>query len=77
MALTEIERERAANYLLKGMIADKVNLQDVGAVLLWIVVNQLPSKAVWEAAELTDEEEAKQRQIVSLRKQLTKLEGSR
>ncbi len=75
MALTEIEQERAANYLVRTMVANNVNVQDPVEIIKWVVSNPLPSKAVWEAAELSDEDEAKQRHIAALRTELTKLEG--
>ncbi len=75
MALTEIQVERAVNYLLRHMIEDKVDLQRLDQVLKYVVLNPLPSRATYEAEELSKEEAEKQRHIAALKDQLSKLEG--
>lgn len=75
VALTEREIGIATNYLIRQMTADAVDFRDVGQVIRYLILNPLPSKEVYEAAEVAEEEAQKQRQIVALRDQLTKLEG--
>jgi hypothetical protein len=77
MALTKLELETAMRYVARGIIADGVNINDVGSVVRWMIEHPLPAKATYEAEVATQDAAEKQSRIIALQAELDKLEGGK
>ena len=75
MALTELQIEKATDYVTRKMLEDGVNVTDPGAVMRWMIVNPLPTKAEYQAQLAVWEEEEKAARIVVLQEELDRLQG--
>jgi hypothetical protein len=75
MALTELQMQKAMDYVVKKMIEDHVDVRDIANVIRWMIDNPLPSKAEYQAQVAAWEEEAKAAKIVALQAQLDRLKG--
>lgn len=75
MAITNEDLKVVLVYLLRRLVAAKVDANDLREVVRYIIDNPLPDKATIEAELVTLDETDKQNQITRLRRQLTKLEG--
>ena len=76
MALTELQVQKAMQYVARKMTSEGFNLTDTGVVVKWMIENPLPSKAEYQAQLATWEEEEKAARIVALQDELDKLQGS-
>ena len=75
MALTEDQVQKAMAYVARKMQEDKVNPQNPGGVVRWMIENPLPSREEYQAQVAAWEEEDKAESIVKLEAQLAKLRG--
>ena len=70
MALTEDQMEMAMRYVARRMIADGVDLNNVGAVVQWMIANPLPKRAIYESEVAAQDEEERQLRIQQLREEI-------
>ena len=73
--LTETQLEKAMRFVARQMIAANVNINDVGEVVKWMILNPLPTKEEYEALVLQQDEAEKQLRITALQAELDRLNG--
>jgi hypothetical protein len=75
MALTDEQVYKALKWVTKRAREDGANFQDVASVVIWMIKNPLPDRAIWEAEADTQEEEERTARIEHLNAELTKLDA--
>ena len=73
--VSDEELQKALRWVIRGLQKDKVDPQNVQAVVVWTIENPMPDKEVWLAE--TDEKDELERlaHIKALKEELNKLEG--
>ena len=80
--VTNEELGKAMRWVIRGLTEDKVDTNNVQAVVTWMIENPMPAKEVWLAeTEEKDEQdrlahiEALKAEIEALKAEIVKLEG--
>ena len=69
------ELQKALRWVGRGLKEAEIDLQNVQAVVVWTIENQLPAKDVWLAEVEKEDEEERLATIEALKEEITKLEG--
>jgi len=68
------ELQKALRWVIRGLKEDKVDPQNVQAVVTWMIENPMPDKEVWLAETEAKDELDKQAHIKALKEELAILE---
>jgi hypothetical protein len=69
------ELQKAIRWVVRGLKEADIDPQNVQAVVVWMVENQLPAKDVLLAEVDKEDEEQRLATIEALKEEITKLEG--
>ncbi len=73
--VTNEELGKAMRWVIRGLTEDKVDTNNVQAVVTWMIENPMPAKEVWLAETEKKDEQDRLAHIEALKAEITKLEG--
>ncbi len=72
---TDEELGQAMRWVVRGLKEANVDVNNIQAVVVWMIENQLPAKDVLMAEVEKEDEEERLATIEALKAEITKLEG--
>ncbi|KKN92413.1 hypothetical protein LCGC14_0209040 [marine sediment metagenome] len=73
--VTNEELGKAMRWVIRGLTEDKVDTNNVQAVVTWMIENPMPVKEVWLAETEEKDEQDRLAHIEALKAEIVKLEG--